>query len=776
VKGFIVTRQWRDTDTGVEIELWLATDCGAQKILVPEQESIFFIARDDQDKVPPLLGLPRGWRMEELPLRSFTNRPVMGVYFKSHKRARDAARLLRRHMPVWEADIRPSERYLMERFIRSSVELVATEPRPVIKPTEYSPDLSIVSLDIETDMSANELYSIGVFAQADQRVFMVGEPEQAAASSSVTVEFFASESECILAFLKWCAAVDPDVIIGWNLIDFDFWVLTKICQRLGIEFSVGRENSRPVWRIDRSDNDRKYLFVPGRLVLDGIELLRSAFYQFESFALEFVARQLLGEGKLLAGSGRGASISDLFYNNKYELALYNLKDCELVWEIFADKQLIDFAVAKSQVTGLPVDRMGGSSASFDFNYLPLLHRKGYVAPSVGENKVDVISPGGFVLDSQPGLYRHVMVFDFKSLYPSIIRTFSVDPLAFWLTQHAEKDEPDNHIPGFNGATFSRADSILPDTIAQLWCARDKAKQDNDTALSAAIKIIMNSFYGVLGSPGCRFYDPRLASSITLRGHAILLATQQWLENAGLSVIYGDTDSLFVLLDDSVQKKDMANFGKELAERINNFWRAEISAEFGLTSYLELQFETHYERFFMPTIRGQEVGSKKRYAGLEAGAGGSDNYRGLIFKGLESVRSDWTALAREFQREVFWRVFNGEPVEEYISTVVEDLFNGKCDASLIYRKRLRQKVEDYDDKALPHIRTARLMRDNGYVVDKGDFVEYVITVQGAMPVVLNQAALDYDHYLAKQLSPAVDGLLEMLETSVSRITDRQISLI
>ena len=111
----------------------------------------------------------------------------------------------------------------------------------------------------------------------------------------------------------------------------------------------------------------------------------------------------------------------------------------------------------------------------------------------------------------------MLVLDYKSLYPSIIRTFRVDPYARIAARDVAEEE---RIPGYDGASFHKHEHILPQLIESLWAARDQAKRDRNAALSQAIKIIMNSFYGVLGTPGCRLHDSRLTSSITKRGHDI----------------------------------------------------------------------------------------------------------------------------------------------------------------------------------------------------------------------------------------------------------------
>lgn len=216
------------------------------------------------------------------------------------------------------------------------------------------------------------------------------------------------------------------------------------------------------------------------------------------------------------------------------------------------------------------------------------------------------------MDSKPGLYRNVLVLDFKSLYPSIIRSFKIDPLGLIQGLHnvGVANNVDKAISGYKGAQFSRNQSILPDIIAELWAARDVAKANKNTPLSTSIKIVMNSCYGVLGSSVCRFYDQRLASSITLRGHAILNQTKDLIQQQGMQVIYGDTDSVFVWLgDEAISLAKVQAKGNELAKELNEWWSHHLKVEFDLKSYLEIEFETYFSRFVMPTIRGQETGSK-----------------------------------------------------------------------------------------------------------------------------------------------------------------------
>src|SRR5690606_27149741 len=133
--------------------------------------------------------------------------------------------------------------------------------------------------------------------------------------------------------------------------------------------------------------------------------------------------------------------------------------------------------------------------------------------------------------------------------------------------------------------------------------------------------------------------------------------------------------------------EAAQIGQGLVRRVNAWWQAHLQQEHGLASALELQYETHYRRFLMPTIRGAEEGSKKRYAGLVIEADGSER---MVYKGLETVRTDWSPLAQRFQQELYRLVFAGQPYEEYVRDYVKRTLAGELDELLVYRKRLDRK--------------------------------------------------------------------------------------
>lgn len=778
--GFILTRQWRESGDGQSLLFWLATPDGPVQVEVQGSPSVCFIALRDRDPFSKLLKTIEGLTISEVALQTFEGEPVCACYFPSQKQLNLAKSRLAGQIVMYEADLRPTDRYLMERFIQAEVEIQGDFKdmggyirctNPGLRPKPYAPSLAVASLDIETSYTENILYSIAVSirstddAEPVQVVMMVGSGE----AGHDYLQYFPDEKSLIESFLDWFAVQDPDVIIGWSVVGFDLDFLQKRCDYYGIKFHLGR-NAQPVgWRTANQNRNRKYAVVPGRVVLDGIELLRTATYRFESFSLENVARELLGRGKLIHDvDARGEEIRTLFATDKPQLAAYNLEDCNLVHDIFDATDLLEFALERSRLTGLDVDRVGGSVAAFDFLYLPKLHRQGYVAPVVLDESGRG-SPGGYVLDSAPGVYSDVIVLDFKSLYPSIIRTFNVDPLAMAIGATEE-----GAIPGFNDAKFSRHKVILPGLIENLWAARDIAKQKKLGAMSQAIKIIMNSFYGVLGTPGCRFYDTRLVSSITLRGHEILQKTRDLIEEKGYQVIYGDTDSVFVLVGDV--KTSVDEVGAELTALLNNWWRQTLLENFGVESHLEVEYETHFHKFLMPTVRGSELGSKKRYAGEVIEDGESK----LVFKGLETVRSDWSPLAREFQQALFKKVFAEEPYEEFVLASVASV-DAMALEKLVLRKRLRRQLTEYQKNVPPHVKAARLAdeiraeRGLPKQYQNGGWIEYVMTTKGPEPLAYVTSPIDHNFYIERQLAPIADAILSFDGTSLGAILDKQLAL-
>ena len=739
---------------------------------------VFFIDRD-KDWTPP-----DAYR-KSVELRSLRGNPVDALYFQTTSELTRARRDCEsREIPTYEADINLVARFLMERFIKGAVSFESKPVKvenntvnfinPKVKGSNFTPVLKLLSIDIECSLEM-DLYSIAIYGKDLETVLMVDPDLKYKARQ---YQSFRNEQELLVAFFRIVREHDPDAFIGWNLIGFDLQWLSRKCTALGIKFDIGTDGPADLLAPGSLFNQWTAR-IPGRAALDGINMVRSAYVQTEDYSLSTVAQKVLGRTKLIEKSGRekAAEITHLFHTDKKNLAQYNLEDAKLVYEIFEKLNLTQLAIRRSQLTGLALDRVGGSVAAFDFLYLPGLHRRGYVADTNSQPAaVAEPAPGGLVLDSIPGFYRNVAVFDFKSLYPSIILTFRIDPLAANVVLHVLDDNlqssdpevPGQIVKGPAGLEFAKDFAILPTIIEQLWQERESAKQLKDATLSQAVKIIMNSFYGVLGTPGCRFYDPRLAGTITRIGHWVLTFSREFIENEGYQVIYGDTDSLFIHFGDGEQTA-INQIGAQLSEKLNRYLNEELQRRYNVKSELDIEFEKLFVHFFMPTIRGRDTGSKKRYAGLFINETGAAE---LYFAGMETTRRDWTALAKEFQVDLFTLLFkkDGTPdLQDELCDLVRSrhtqLYDGKLDDKLTYKKGISKRLEDYTKNAPPHVRAARMLDHF-----EGRIVSYVITTAGPKPdQKRSNAAYDYDHYNEKQLAPIADMVLRFFDLDYHSIT-------
>ena len=780
-QGFILTRNWRDTAAGSEIEYWLATDSGPLKVLLSAQTSVAFV--EQRHRAAVLAQLPKGADIElrELALKSFQQQPVLGVYAKHFRQLSRLARTLQpQGISLLEADVRPHERYLMERFITAGVMLEggrfensALLNCKLLPAPDFRPTLKVVSLDIETSQH-QDLYSIALDGMAERVVFMLGEPPAESINSpDFELIYCATRKAMIEQLNTWFERNDPDVIIGWNVIQFDLRVLQKTADDCATPLLLGRERKPIAWRTHPGKQGYLFAPMPGRAVVDGIEALRAAVWSFPSFSLENVAQKLLGEGKEISSEyDKMAEIERRYQEDKPALASYNIRDCELVLRIFEKAKLLQFAMERAHATGLQLDHFGGSIAAFSHHYLPRMHRMGYVAPNVGDVQ-GKSSPGGYVMDSKPGFYDSVVVLDYKSLYPSIIRTYLVDPVGLAEGQHA--NEPDRFIKGPRGTLFSREKHCLPEIVSTLWRARDEAKRTQNEPLSQALKLVMNSFAGVLGASECRFFNPDLISAITLRGHEMVKVTRDFVEKRGYEVIYGDTDSIFIWLKRTHSNEEAHAVSAELAQDINAWWTQTLRQEQDLESFLEIEFDTHYKKFFMPTIRGSDVGSKKRYAGLSVDAMGKE---AMVYRGLEMARSDWTPLAQQFQEGLLSRVFQGTPYREFVFEYAQSTLAGKKDDLLIYRKRLRHRLDAYVANVPPQVRAARIADEYNISIGRqtqyqsGGWIQYVMTKNGPEPLEIRRSRIDYEHYLSKQIQPIADSILVPLGESFTMLTSSQ----
>lgn len=154
---------------------------------------------------------------------------------------------------------------------------------------------------------------------------------------------------------------------------------------------------------------------------------------------------------------------------------------------------------------------------------------------------------------------------------------------------------------------------------------------------------------------------------------------------------------------------------------------------------------------------------------------------MVFKGLETVRTDWTPLAQQFQQELYLRIFRNQPYQDYVRETIARLMNGELDEQLVYRKRLRRPLAEYQRNVPPHVRAARLADEHNLKLGRAQqyqqrgTIKYVWTTSGPEPADYQQSPLDYDHYLTKQLQPVAEGILPFVNDDFATIVTGQLGL-
>ena len=739
------------------------------------QRPAFYICLSDLDVVRRLTGSTQ-LTIEPVDWTTMDGRVVARVSSPNLSALRSFADLLKdKGIRTYEADVSSARQYLMNCSLRGSVLIEGQwQPgdgidrayyNPKIAPAVWEPELAVLALDIETDAQATQVFAVSLAGSGPhpkhnpEEIHLVGEPSEIDPPNAIC---YADEAALLEGLAQRLKQIDPDILTGWNVIDFDLSVLQKRFNALDISRSLGRTDGQSFYRGGDAWGGSR-MTIPGRQVVDAMRLARAIPRRFEDYRLSTVAREILGRDKTLeAGDDQAMPevIQRAYDEDRKAFCEYCLEDSRLVRDILASEGLIEMTLRRSLLTGLPLDNAWGSVAPFDFLYISKLHERRVVAPTLGVDQPEGGSaPGGLVMAPHPGLHKHIFVFDFKSLYPSIIRTFNIDPLAHI---RASQSENGDLITAPNGATFLREPGILPAMLEQLFASRDQAIAAGDELASFTYKILMNSFYGVLGTTSCRFASPDLAGAITEFGHYILRWTRDLLKSDGARVLYGDTDSLFVdaSLSDDINYFQAVSKGHRLRDWINRKLAEHVKERYGLESHLELEFEKYYRRFLLPFSRGDKARARaKGYAGLRVGP----DTEGLDIIGMEAVRRDWTDLAHDLQRDLLDRLFHNAPpdeIEQCVGNWIRAVRNGQKDGALIYRKGLRKQVDAYTKSSPPHVKAARQLPN-----PRG-LIHYLVTSEGPQPVGYVTAPIDYDHYIQKQIKPIVQTIAQVCEIDLN----------
>jgi len=755
MKGYIIYQTYRIINEKAHVCLFGRLENGESFLTVNYYKPYFFIKQDDLETSLKI----EDFEHEETEFMNFKNERLVKMLINLPQEIPKIRHSLEENgIETFESDIRFTTRFLIDKGIKSTIEIEGdytieeninrVYKDPDLTPSNFNPELKVLSIDIETSSDAKELYTIALYSKDYKNVLIKSDKSYKNAVS------FKDEEKLLETFKEILHEQDPDIITGWNVINFDLKVIYEKFRENEIDFVLGRDNLMCKLRIENDFFKDSKADFPGRQVIDGISLLKWNFIKLEDYKLETAAKVILKEKKLINFENKGDEIDNLYKIAAQKLIDYNIKDAELAYLIIEKSNALKLALQRSMITGIPLDRVNASIASLDSLYIPKARQRGYVCYNSKFELKEKGIIGGYVMDSVPGIYENILVLDFKSLYPSIIRTFNIDPISYLGQDVKEK----NIIKAPNNACFRNDDAILPEIIKDLLTIREEARKEKNELKRYAIKILANSFFGVLANPTCRFYNYNIANAITHFGQFLIKLTAEEIEKKGYKVIYSDTDSNFVIskLKDSSKAEEL---GIKLQNDLNIFYNNYIKKNYNRQNNLELEYEKCFVKFLMPSIRAKTMAAKKRYAGLVI----KDGKEELEFTGLESKRSDWTQLAKKFQCELLDKIFHNKEVNEFIKRFVYDTGKGKYDGLLIYKKSIRKNVADYIKTTPPHIKAARKLKILG-----SNKIEYIITEDGPEPIQNVRHKIDYDHYINKQLKPIADAILVFSNKTFDKI--------
>ena len=492
-----------------------------------------------------------------------------------------------------------------------------------------------------------------------------------------------------------------DVIVGWNSDDFDRPYLEARWDKFGVKRPEG-----VVWL----DMLRLYRFVGQR--------------ELKRYTLDYVASEIEGVGHKVE---RSEAVGELWVSNPEKLREYNLQDAWLMKKINEEgkhsKGIIDLASAIAEVAGVFIEDITQVSLIVDTIILrEARKRKPQIVykskTSIDEDKYT----GAIVFEPKPGVHRFVAVLDLVSLYNRVIQTFNISHET--LAMH-EKYDPNRHLRTPTGLIIDKTRrGIIPEILERLEEDRNRFKRERNKYEPGTPqynyydmnqwvrKVILLSFYGVLGYRGGRYYTKLLAETITKTGQWVIKQAVEVLQNNGYALIYGDTDSGFFETGTN-NLQDAIRVGEEMKDAINkHYW--EKLGDMGVPEDWR-RIEMKFEKVFSVVVFGR---AKKRYAGLLVYNEGLVLEKPkLVIKGLEIVRSDTTELGEEVQHKTVEMVLNhlndpiNHPIDEvydYLRNVYIQLMSNKLTEKLVRYKGMSKDIDKYKAKQ-EHVRAAIILR-------------------------------------------------------------------
>ncbi|RKD97513.1 DNA-directed DNA polymerase [Halopiger aswanensis] len=515
------------------------------------------------------------------------------------------------------------------------------------------------------------------------------------------VRSYEEEEAMLDDFLAYIEDTDPDVLTGWNFEDFDApYFLDRLEELQGPHHEYDLNIDRlsrvdEVWRSNWGGPD-----VKGRIVFDLLYgYQRMVFSELDSYRLDAVGEEELGVGK----ERYAGDIGDLWEDDPTQLLAYNLRDVELCVELDRQQEIIPFWDEVRSFVGCKLEDAPTPGDAVDMYVLHEAYGR-FALPSKGQQEAGEEYEGGAVFEPITGVKENVTVLDLKSLYPMCMTTINASP--------ETKVDPDE----YDGETYvapvgddeihfrKEPDGVMREMITELLAEREEKKElrneyepgspeyEQYDRQQGAVKVIMNSLYGVSGWEQFRLYDKEAASAITATGREVIEFTETAATELGYEVTYGDTDSVMLELGPDVSKEEALETSFEIEEHINgrydDFAREDLNAE---SHRFQIEFEKLYRRFF-------QAGKKKRYAGHITWKEGKD-VDDIDIVGFEYQRSDIAPITKEVQHRVIEMIVREGDIEgakEYVNGVIEDVLAGETSLEdIAIPGGIGKRLDNYD---------------------------------------------------------------------------------
>ena len=505
---------------------------------------------------------------------------------------------------------------------------------------------------------------------------------------------FDNEKDLLIGISEYITNNDPDILTGWNFTDFDMPYIFGRFDALGIS----RED------IARIPGKSDRIKIRGRQIFD----LLSGYKQMhqnekDSYRLDAIAKDEIKEEKVHF-TGKLCELSPA------KMVEYNFKDVELCVKIDAKDEIVDFHRELAKYAGCSLENTLNSMPVVDVFVLRKAHGK-FILPTKGKKEDSGGFEGAVVFTPKKGLHKNVIVLDLASLYPIIMITGNMSP---------DTKDPNGEIVAPTGIRFKKSpDGIVRSIQNELMKERKAMKEKRNSfefgsrdyklfnMKQDVIKVIMNTYYGVSGNTTFRLYDRDIGASVTSVGRKILEHNKKLIEEEGLEVILGDTDSCLAPVPEELGLEGTIALARKLEKKLNDsypaFAKETLNAD---VSYFSIKFEKLYQRFF-------SGGKKKRYAGLLVWKEGK-TVKDLDIVGFESKRSDSAIITKTTQKFLMEMILNGDSYQTIKSTmreIIKKYQNGDFDYDQIgIPGGISKNFEDYGTETV-QIRGAKYSNEN-----------------------------------------------------------------